>query len=110
VLAGDLDHPAVTALSADLLAHVTRERGDATDRTLVLDLTDVSYLASAGVRLLLRAADLAAERGRRLQLRRPPHGIVARVLQIGGVGSLLRPPARPGRPGAPSAPAGSRRP
>jgi anti-anti-sigma factor len=54
-----------------------------------LDLTAVSYLASAGVGLLLEALRRARAGGGRLQVRADPGGPAARVLELAGVDGAL---------------------
>ena len=55
---------------------------------VVVDLTEVSFLDSSGIRALLMANRVAAERERSLTVENPAP-IVHRVLTIGGVLDLL---------------------
>ena len=57
-------------------------------RRITIDLAEVSYLDSSGVRCLLNAARLAAVHGSEMVVSRPS-GIVLRVLEICGVDHLL---------------------
>jgi anti-sigma B factor antagonist len=69
-----------TALDAALAADALRE--------LVVDLEDVTFLDSSGVRVLLEARIAAAAHDARLVVRNP-QPIVERVLQITSVAELL---------------------
>jgi anti-sigma B factor antagonist len=75
-----LTAPAFTAATDDLLA----ESGDA----LVVDLSEVRFLASSGLAVLISAAHRAEERGLRLQLVAPTRA-VRRPLEITGTGQLF---------------------
>lgn len=56
--------------------------------TLALDLRDLSYLSSAGLRTLLRVAEHVSREGRRVVLiRLPPH--VRNTIALGGLLSVL---------------------
>ena len=57
-------------------------------RRITIDLAEVSYLNSSGVRCLLNAARHAAVHGSEMVVCRPS-GIVLRVLEICGVDRLL---------------------
>lgn len=57
-------------------------------REVVVDLADVPFLDSSGVRVLVLAATAARERGAVLRVT-DPRPVVARVLQITAVGPLL---------------------
>lgn len=74
-LRGELDLASVPQLRPDLLGTLAD-----TDGPVVLDLRDVSYLGSAGVRLLV---EVAAEVPGRLRLE--ANGLTARVLTIAGL-------------------------
>ncbi len=96
-LRGDLDLIAVTALRPEVFAQVTATPSAAGGvRRLVLDLTDVTFLASAGLRLLVEVAELAAGHGWTVRLRYPAGGLVERVLEVSGLSHL----PRTGHPGS----------
>jgi anti-anti-sigma factor len=59
---------------------------------LNLDLRGVSYLASAGLGLLLEAAERARNGGGRLWVLVEPEGSPARVLELAGLETLLAEP------------------
>lgn len=73
-------------------ADVEREllRVEATDVvTIVLDLAELTFIDSTGIRLLLMADGRSRANGERLVLRRPPEGVL-RVLRLAGVEDRLR--------------------
>lgn len=57
-------------------------------REIVVDLADVRFLDSSGVRVLVRGAVAARERGATLRVT-DPQPMVARVLRITAVGPML---------------------
>jgi anti-anti-sigma factor len=83
---GELDLDSVRAVGTEI-----RERLAALPpgTAVTLDLGGTSYLASAGVGLLLELHAHARARGLRLGVRCDPHGVPARVLGLTGVDSLL---------------------
>ncbi|QFZ24222.1 PAS domain S-box protein [Saccharothrix syringae] len=83
-LTGDLDLDTVRGLRAPLLARV----GGADHRPVVLDLTDLRYLSSSGIALLLDAAASAARAGRALTVVVAEGSPPARVLDIAGLDHL----------------------
>jgi anti-anti-sigma factor len=83
-LAGDLDlatEPVLTDAVAGLLAGARVEQ-------LLVDLAEVRFLDSSGVRALLQARRAATEHGAGFAVGRPGE-VVARVLQMAGVDQLL---------------------
>jgi anti-anti-sigma factor len=84
---GELDLESVRPVGAEV-----RERLAALPPggSVTLDLHGVSYLASAGVGLLLELQAHARGRGLRIVVRCAPDGVPARVLGLTGVGALLR--------------------
>jgi anti-anti-sigma factor len=84
-LSGELDLASAAAIRPHLL--------DAVDavapRDVNLDLRDVSYLASAGLGLLLEASQRARDGGGRLWLLVDPDGSPARVLELAGLETLV---------------------
>lgn len=95
---GELDDVAAPALAGRLAAL------DPQAARLVLDLTDVHYLGSAGVRALVEVAEGLGARGRRLEVAAPPGTIARRVLDLSGVAGALAvldaPPREGSRGGA----------
>jgi anti-anti-sigma factor len=57
-------------------------------RAIVVDLAEVSFIASMGLRLLVVGAKTVASKGGRIALAAPQDG-VARVLDESGIGALL---------------------
>jgi anti-anti-sigma factor len=57
--------------------------------TAELDLTSTSYLASAGVGMILQLVGETGERGIDLRLRSPEGSATARVFALTGLGGLL---------------------
>jgi anti-anti-sigma factor len=84
-LSGELDLASAAAVSNDLLAAVDAAAPD----DLTLDLRGMTYLASAGLGLLLEAAERARKRGGRLWVLVDPDGSPARVLELAGLETLV---------------------
>jgi anti-anti-sigma factor len=84
-LTGELDLVSAEALGAELLAAVDA----AMPGRLDLDLSAVSYLASAGVGLLLEGLRRARAAGGRLHVHADGSGPAARVLELAGVDTAL---------------------
>ncbi|SCE67444.1 STAS domain-containing protein [Micromonospora mirobrigensis] len=82
--AGELDRVAADHVERAFLDAVGRPGA----REVLVDLTRVSFLDSTGIRVLLRAADAATERGVRLRVT-DPQPVVARILRITAVGPVL---------------------
>jgi anti-anti-sigma factor len=95
---GELDDVGASALAGRLAAL------DPQATRLVLDLTDVRYLGSAGMRALVELAEGLGARGRRLDVAAPPGTIARRVLDLSGVAAALEvldaPPREGSRGGA----------
>ncbi|HEX2358005.1 MAG TPA: anti-sigma factor antagonist [Micromonosporaceae bacterium] len=89
-LAGELDMSTEPELSKVLRQLIDVPAG----RDVTVDLGDVSFLDSSGVRALLEGNVLATRRGTRLRARNA-RGIVARVLYLTGVDALLGLPPKP---------------
>jgi anti-sigma B factor antagonist len=84
---GELDLAAEPAIVDALL----QAMADNADLTVVdLDVTAVEFIDSYGVRALLRCRDVAAARGRELQLT-DVEGPVTRLLELVGIDDRLRP-------------------
>ncbi|MCE0762618.1 SpoIIE family protein phosphatase [Pseudonocardia kujensis] len=81
-LHGDLDLHGIDHVREPLGAALARVRPA---EPVVLDLTDVGYLPSAGIGMLLDLADVARARGVLLRIERPGTGPVARVLALTGL-------------------------
>lgn len=73
--------PALANALAELLA-------DPDDRTLVLDLNSIAFLASSGLAVLVKAVRQAAKRGLRLRMVRPSLA-VRRPLSVTGSDKLF---------------------
>jgi anti-anti-sigma factor len=96
-VAGELDLDTTAAVREALLAAIHALPHGATAE---LDLTPTTYLASAGVGMILQLIGEAAARGVELRLRSPEASATARVFALTGLGSLLEPDAS----SAPSSP------
>jgi anti-sigma B factor antagonist len=83
-VAGDID--ALTADEASALLNAQLEGGR---EQLVLDLGQVKFMSSAGIRLLLEISKKSREQGGDLRLARTPEG-VARTLEITGLARILK--------------------
>lgn len=80
---GELDLAASEAAASDL-----QEVEDSGVGTIVVDLADVGFIDSSGLRVLLEAAERARGLGRRFVVARPS-GQVGKVLDMTGSDSLL---------------------
>jgi anti-anti-sigma factor len=85
-IVGELDLAGADALR-DRLVTIVAEAPDG--GRIVLDLRDTGYVASAGVALLLDTVEQAERRGLTVEATMHPHGAVARILALTGVGALL---------------------
>lgn len=85
-LAGECDLAARDELTATLLAAVDAAQ------TVVVDLGGLTFLDSSGVHGLVTAHHAARQEGGKLYLINAA-GVVANVLELTGIGELLRPPA-----------------
>jgi anti-anti-sigma factor len=85
-IAGEVDLATATALRAELVGRI----GSAPPAsTIEIDLRATTYLASAGVALLVHLADLARGRGHRVVTLVEPRSAAARVLALTGVDAVL---------------------
>ncbi len=82
--AGELDMATADNLDAAVAAALARPGV----REIVVDLAGVGFLDSSGVRVLVRGATRARQRGVTLRVT-DPQPVVARVLRITAVGPLL---------------------
>jgi anti-anti-sigma factor len=80
---GELDLAGVRGVRDELLRAVTAGSG------LTVDLRPTTYLASAGVALLVEADRTARAAGARLRLLVAPADVVRRALALSGVDNLL---------------------
>src|SRR3954452_2747732 len=82
---GELDLATAPELEAAVLGAL--EDG----RRVVIDLRELEFMDSSGVRVLIAAHGKAGDGGERLTLVRPPNGsTVERILEIAGVDQALR--------------------
>ena len=81
---GDLDGSTVEMFDATIDDVIGRD-----GRLVVLDLTDVSFLDSSGLRSIMRASNLLAERDGRLTLA-GLSGAAKRVLEVTGLLDRIR--------------------
>jgi len=83
-LRGEMDIANAGEVEKELL------RVEATDAaTIVLDLAELTFIDSTGIRLLLMADGRSRTNGDRLLMRRPPDGVL-RVLRLAGIEDRLR--------------------
>ena len=80
-LAGSLDLEGVREIETAFLAHVTFAK-----RPVILDFSQVTFLASFGMRMLFEAIRALGRQGKRLAILKP-QAMVAQVLELGGVSS-----------------------
>jgi anti-anti-sigma factor len=83
-LAGELDLASTQEVAPGLFAALGSGSGEAT-----LDLRRVTYLASAGLGLLLEAAERCRAGHRPLRVLVDPAGSPARILELAGLGALI---------------------
>jgi anti-sigma B factor antagonist len=84
-LHGELDLVSAPRLQSEIESNTVEAAAD----TLVLDLDDVHFIDSAGLRVVLAAHERTLERGRRLALT-PGSPQVQRLLSIAGVDGHLQ--------------------
>jgi anti-sigma B factor antagonist len=65
------------------------ERTEGTGRVLVVDLSELSYLDSTGLRILMQETADLRKRGGEVRLVIPPGGRVGRILGVTGVGEMF---------------------
>jgi anti-sigma B factor antagonist len=80
--AGDLSSAVATAATNDVIG-------------VVLDLTDVDYLDSAGIHLIFRLREALLARGQQLRLVIPDRSPVNDVLRLAGITALVGVAAEP---------------
>jgi anti-sigma B factor antagonist len=83
-LSGDLDPATAPQLDEVLL----RLSGEAEVKRVVLDLAELSFLDSSGLRVFVTAREALISRGADLVLRRPTAN-VSRLLDITGLGEII---------------------
>lgn len=83
-IAGELDMAAAPKVSEALAARAAKRY-----RAVVVDLTDLEFIDSSGIRMLCRAAEAARNRGVTFTLVEPSRK-VARTLEIAGVAGWLQ--------------------
>ncbi|HEX2054663.1 MAG TPA: STAS domain-containing protein [Actinomycetota bacterium] len=81
---GDVDMANVTTLEQRTLGTVQNS-----DSTVIIDLTDVAYLDSAGIRSLLTIRRRLEDRQQQLSLVLPDDSLLRKALEIGGVPSVI---------------------
>jgi anti-anti-sigma factor len=79
---GEVDMATVAAFERAL------ERGLDTDHDLVVDLSELTFIDVAGLRVLAVAADRVGRTGRRLHLARPNRNL-DRLLRLAGLGDHI---------------------
>ncbi|SMD17990.1 STAS domain-containing protein [Lentzea albidocapillata] len=81
-IAGEVDMTTEQLVWTAIRAQLATPRG-----LLILDLTGVAFMASAGLRLLLQSQNAAARRGTRLAI--VPSAAVRRPLAVAGIDRVL---------------------
>ena len=81
---GDVDMANVTSVEQRTLAAIQN-----TDTAAIIDLTDVTYIDSAGIRTLLAIRRMLEDRQQRLALILPADSVLNRALEIGGITSVI---------------------
>jgi anti-anti-sigma factor len=84
VASGEIDMATAPMLERELMAAI-----EAGDGAVVLDLCDVSFFDSSGLRAAIVAHRELADRGRRLSLACLPEGHVWRTFSLAGLDGLL---------------------
>lgn len=85
---------AVVELSGKLTVQTSPELGQAIEQlpqsicNLDIDLTNVDYVASAGLRVLVAASKLAVKRGGRMRIVHPADGVME-VFEMTGLSEVL---------------------
>jgi anti-anti-sigma factor len=81
-LSGDVDLATATIAEDEL------RRAEQSEDLVVLDLGEVTFMDSTGLRMVISAHERLRERGAVLEIQRVPHQ-VARLFELVGVNSLL---------------------
>ena len=89
VLRGDLDAYTGPRFNQSLRSAVARTKGD-----VAMDMSDVTFVDSSGIAILVAVAKELRERGSQLVIQSPPQ-MVAKVLEMTGVNRLVRLERRP---------------
>jgi anti-sigma B factor antagonist len=84
VVSGEIDMATAPMLERELAAAV-----ESHDGLVVLDLADVTFFDSSGLRVAIVAHRDLKERGRRLAVVCDPEGHVRRTFMLAGLGGLL---------------------
>jgi anti-anti-sigma factor len=83
-LSGDVDMARAASIRTELMNAVSNRHAG-----LVVDLTDVSYLDSAGVNVLFEVADGLRQHQLRMAVVIPPESLVERVVTLVDLGSVV---------------------
>jgi anti-anti-sigma factor len=82
-LTGDVDGATAEEVRADLLAGIARGAG-----SFEVDLTEVAYLSSAGIAVLIEATEAAAAAGRTMSVTARAGTPPARILELSGLSAV----------------------
>lgn len=85
---GDIDMTNAQSIERELLDELRNS-----DIGLIVDLSSVSYVDSAGIRSLLNLRRLLGQRQQKLLLVLPAGSVLTKALEVGGVASVLPPHA-----------------
>jgi anti-sigma B factor antagonist len=86
VLSGELD-----LASAERLEEAIHRAEEVPGRSLVLDLSDLRFIDSTGLHVLLQAHARSRKNGRRLSVRKSKHEAVIRLLDLTSTAEILDP-------------------
>jgi len=75
--------------NGEVLSQAISDARDKEAKTLVLDLTDLNFIDSSGLRLLIDAWNESKLSERRLAIVVPDSGLVRRVLEVSGCDAFL---------------------
>jgi stage II sporulation protein AA (anti-sigma F factor antagonist) len=81
---GDID-----MANADILEEAALGALQNTDSGLIINLTDVAYVDSAGIRSLLTLRRLLAHRQQKMFVVVPERSVLRKALEVGGVSALV---------------------
>lgn len=82
-LSGRLDMPGTQAIEQSFSFATTMR-----PESIIVDLTDVSFISSIGIRLLMTSAKAQANRGGKIVLT-APQPLVRKVLEMAGIDQLI---------------------
>jgi anti-anti-sigma factor len=82
-------HGDIDITNSDALEQASLSALQNSDAGLIIDLTNVAYIDSAGIRSLLTMRRLLAHRQQRLLVVVPEHSVLNKALEVGGVSAVI---------------------